>query len=165
MYCRPRPGYISKEQERNKSSLSAKCRTPRCHNLSFVRRVPQQQKSEGVRMIKLVVMIKRKPGMSKEAFHRYWNGPHGDQVLGCADFKRHIRRYVQSHVVTQEGIKLPWGVSDYDGQAELWFDSVDAMNTAFNEPSFLATVHPDDATFIDMAGCQLMVVEEIPKVG
>lgn len=116
-------------------------------------------------MIKLVVMIKRKPGMSKEAFHRYWNGPHGDQVLGCADFKRHIRRYVQSHVVTQEGIKLPWGVSDYDGQAELWFDSVDAMNTAFNEPSFLATVHPDDATFIDMAGCQLMVVEEIPKVG
>ena len=42
-------------------------------------------------MIKLVVMIKRKPGMPKEDFHRYWSGPHAEQVLGCADFKRHIR--------------------------------------------------------------------------
>ena len=40
-------------------------------------------------MIKLVVMIKRKPGMPKEDFHRYWSGPHAEQVLGCADFKRH----------------------------------------------------------------------------
>lgn len=87
-------------------------------------------------MIKLVVMIKRKPGMSKEAFDRYWSGPHAEQVLGCPDFKRHIRRYVQSHVVTQEGIRLPWEVSDYDGQAELWFDSVEEMNAAFNEPGF-----------------------------
>ena len=115
-------------------------------------------------MIKLIVMIKRKPDLSKEAFHAYWSGPHADQVLGCPEFKRHIRRYVQSHVVTQDGIRLPWGVSDYDGQAELWFDSVDEMNAAFNEPRFLAEVHPDDETFIDMAGCKLMVVEEQTKV-
>jgi uncharacterized protein (TIGR02118 family) len=115
-------------------------------------------------MIKLVVMIKRKPGMSKEDFDRYWSGPHADQVLECADFKRHIRRYVQSHVVAQEGIKLPWAVSEYDGQAELCFDSVEEMNAAFNEPRFLAEVHPDDATFIDMEACKLMVVEEILKV-
>ena len=76
-------------------------------------------------MIKLVVMIKRKPGMPKEDFHRYWSGPHAEQVLGCADFKRHLR---------------------------------------LNEPRFLAEVHPDDATFIDMEGCKLMVVEEITKV-
>jgi hypothetical protein len=67
--------------------------------------------------------------------------------------------------VTQEGIKLPWEVSEYDGQAELCFDSVEEMNAAFNEPPFfLAEVHPDDATFIDMEGCKLMVVEEIQKV-
>jgi hypothetical protein len=67
--------------------------------------------------------------------------------------------------VTQEGIKLPWEVSEYDGQAELCFDSVEEMNAAFNEPRFfLAEVHPDDATFIDMEGCKLMVVEEIQKV-
>jgi hypothetical protein len=38
--------------------------------------------------------------------------------------------------VTQEGIKLPWEVSEYDGQAELCFDSVEEMNAAFNEPVF-----------------------------
>jgi uncharacterized protein (TIGR02118 family) len=115
-------------------------------------------------MIKLMVMIKRKPGMSKEEFDRYWSGPHADQVLGCPDFVRHVRRYVQSHVVTQDGIRLPWGVSEYDGQAELWFDSVEALNAAFNEPAFLASVGPDDEKFIDMAGCRLMVVEEQVKV-
>ncbi len=94
-------------------------------------------------MIKLMVMIKRRSGMSKEAFDRYWSGPHAEQVLGCPDFVRHVRRYVQSHVVTREGIRLAWGVSDYDGQAELWFDSVDAMNAAFNEPGFLASVVRD----------------------
>jgi hypothetical protein len=55
-------------------------------------------------------------------------------------------------------------VSEYDGQAELCFDSVEEMNAAFNEPRFLAEVHPDDATFIDMEGCKLMVVEEVQKV-
>jgi len=34
-------------------------------------------------MIKLVVMIKRKPGMSKEDFHRYWNGPHAGRSSGA----------------------------------------------------------------------------------
>lgn len=115
-------------------------------------------------MIKLIVMIKRNASMSKEDFDRYWSGPHAEQVLGCADFKRHIRRYVQSHVVTQEGINLPWKVSEYDGQAELCFDNIDEMNAAFNEPRFLAEVHPDDATIIDMDECKLMVVEEILKV-
>jgi hypothetical protein len=114
-------------------------------------------------MIKLVVMIKRKPGMPKEDFHRYWSGPHAEQVLGCADFKRRIRRYVQSHVVTQEGIKLPWGVSEYDGQAELCFDSVEeerrSMSLVFCR-KFIPTTQP----FIDMEGCKLMVVEEITKV-
>jgi len=38
------------------------------------------------------------------------------------------------------------------------------LNAAFNEARFLAEVHPDDATFIDMEGCKLMVVEEIYKV-
>jgi EthD domain len=52
--------------------------------------------------------------------------------------------------VTQEGIKLAVGVSEYDGQAELCFDSVEEMNAAFNEPRFLAEVHPDDAIFIEI---------------
>jgi hypothetical protein len=62
------------------------------------------------------------------------------------------------------GNKTSVGVSEYDGQAELCFDSVEEMNAAFNEPRFLAEVHPDDATFIDMEGCKLMVVEEFQKV-
>ena len=56
------------------------------------------------------------------------------------------------------------GVSEYDGQAELCFDNINEMNAAFNEPRFLAEVHPDDATFIDMGACKLMVVEEILKL-
>jgi EthD domain-containing protein len=71
---------------------------------------------------------------------------------------------VQSHVVAQQGIRLPWAVSEYDGQSELCFDSIEEMNAVFNEPRFLAEIHPDDATFIDMEACKLMVVEEILKL-
>ena len=34
-------------------------------------------------MIKLVVMIKRKPGMPKEDFHRYWSGPTQSRSSGA----------------------------------------------------------------------------------
>ena len=34
-------------------------------------------------MIKLVVMIKRKPGMPKEDFHRYWSVPTQSKSSGA----------------------------------------------------------------------------------
>ncbi len=55
--------------------------------------------------------------------------------------------------------------SDYDGVAELWFDSVDELNKAFNEPRYLEVIRPDELKFADLVNCVSIVTEEIPIHG
>ena len=115
-------------------------------------------------MIKLLVLVKRKQGMSFEEFDRYWNETHASVVLGVPEFKRHIRKYVQSHVMQGGRLSFPSGISSFDGAAELYFDDVDSLNRAFNEPRYLEIVREDEKKFLDFEGCQLMVVQEFPKL-
>ncbi len=120
--------------------------------------------------IKLSVVIKRRHGMSFEEFDEYWNHPHGNLVTSVPEFTRHVRRYVQAHLVpeyTGEGdtskLATQWGKAAFDGIAELWFDSVPEMVAAFNEPQFMARIAPDDEKFVDPVGTQLFVLTETPK--
>ena len=117
-------------------------------------------------MIKLAVLLKRKPGMSFDQFDRYWDGTHGALVVSIPEFTRHVRRYSQAHIVdpTYDGAGMAWKRADYDGIAEVWFDDLAAMTTAFNEPRFVALLEPDDEKFIDPAAVAIMVTEEIEKI-
>ena len=47
-------------------------------------------------MVKVSVLVKRKPGMSASEFHRYWKDVHGPLVLGVLEFLRHFCTYVHS---------------------------------------------------------------------
>ena len=117
-------------------------------------------------MIKLAVMLRRKPGMSIQAFGQYWDGPHGDLVVGIPEFTRHVRRYSQSHLVdpSYEGAGMDWQTAAIDGIAEVWFDDTDAMTAAFNEPRFVELVGPDDAEFLDGDAVSVLVTREIEKI-
>ena len=46
--------------------------------------------------VKMICMIKRKPGMSVEEFHRYWREVHGPLVASTRS-GRHASRYEQNH--------------------------------------------------------------------
>lgn len=111
-------------------------------------------------MIKLIILARRKPGISFEEFDRYWSETHGAVIRGVPEFNRHIRRYVQSHRILEASSGFPSGVSDYDGVAELWFDDVEAMNRAFAEPRYLEVVRADELKFADIENCRLLVVHE-----
>jgi len=50
---------------------------------------------------------------------------------------------------------VPW-----DGSAEMWFDSLDAMERAFALPCYAERIRPDEERFLDLAGCAALVVEE-----
>ena len=43
-------------------------------------------------MVKLVVCVKRKPGMAVEEFHDYWRTQHGSLVKGIPGLRRYIRK-------------------------------------------------------------------------
>lgn len=114
-------------------------------------------------MIKLIIMAKRKPGLSLEEFNRYWREKHGPLVLNTPDFARHIRRYVQCHKTEASNSGFFSGSSEFDGVGELWFDDMESMERAFREPQYLEVVRPDELNFVDLEGCRVMLVEEVPQ--
>ena len=103
-------------------------------------------------MIKLVYCVTKKPGLSDEEFFRYWQNIHGP--IG-ARIPR-LRKLVQSHRLIVPGDKYQ---ADYDGIAELWFDSVQALLTARESPEWRASAE-DEANFIDSSNVAYFVSEE-----
>jgi uncharacterized protein (TIGR02118 family) len=103
-------------------------------------------------MIKLVYCIRKKPGLSDEAFFRYWrdvHGPIGARIPG-------LRKLVQSH-----GVGVPGDARepDFGGVAELWFDSIDALLAARQSPEWRASTE-DEANFINPDSSAYLVTEE-----
>ncbi len=113
-------------------------------------------------MVKLVACLKRKPGMSSAEFHRYWKDVHGPLVKGVPEFMRHVRKYIQSHSVSDKVPTFPTAPSHYDGVAELWFDSLEDIGKAFNEPRYMEVIRVDEPKFLDLPNCCIFVAEEVP---
>lgn len=113
-------------------------------------------------MVKMVACLRRKPDMSADEFHRYWRDVHGPLVKSVPEFKRHLRKYVQGHSVSPSVPGFPPATSpSYDGVAELWFDSVEAIGKAFAEPRYLEVIRPDEQKFLDLPNCSIFIVEEV----
>jgi uncharacterized protein (TIGR02118 family) len=122
-------------------------------------------------MIKLTFCLTRLPHLSREAFQNYWLGTHGPLVASVAEVLM-IRRYVQLHSLSAEanaairaGRQAP---GEYDGVAELWFDSIDAVAANGRRPQAQAAgalLLEDERRFIDLAKSPLWWGEEKPIVG
>ena len=92
-------------------------------------------------MVKSVVFFKRKAGLSVSEFHDYWRTRHPEVVLKLPG----VRRYVQSHTLKSIYRKRE---PAYDGIAEIWNDSLDAVRAMVGDPHYQA-VKADEAQFID----------------
>lgn len=103
-------------------------------------------------MVKLMTLLKRKPGMSVEDFQRYWASRHPDVVTRLPG----LRRYVQSH--TRVG-GYQKGEPIYDSVAEVWFDSTGAMRVLAGTLE-LAAVRADEATFLDIDNAPSIITED-----
>ena len=102
-------------------------------------------------MIKVVALITRKPGMSREEFLRCWQEEHPALVTKLAG----LRRYVQNPAL--DGPR-DW---PFDGVAELWFDSVHDVGVGFKGPAADA-LRAHEETFIGDISWFLAEEREIP---
>jgi uncharacterized protein (TIGR02118 family) len=103
-------------------------------------------------MVKLVYCMCRKPGVSREAFLRYWSGEHarlGARIPG-------VRGFVQSYTIATPGDVRP---ADFDGMIELWFDDLAALLRARESPEWHAST-ADEAHFVDPTRSAYFVTEE-----
>lgn len=112
-------------------------------------------------MIKLTYCLHRLPSLSRAEFQDYWRNTHAPLVETAREALG-IRRYIQQHTLTSdmaEGIASAQGIpcgegNDFDGIAELWFDSEEALaaiGTREEGRKHAAILAADEAKFIDFA--------------
>lgn len=123
-------------------------------------------------MLKLIFCLKRLPHLSREDFQRYWREQHAPLVAKHAA-SLSVRRYVQSHTV--DDLRLAQAAEvrgsagkEFDGIAELWWDSADALVAASStEAGLLAgqELLADEARFIDLPNSPIFLNEENVVIG
>ncbi len=104
-------------------------------------------------MIKVITVLRRKPGMDLAAFTEYWQTTHAEAVKRVPE----IRRYVQSQTIAS-GYRN--GEPVYDGIAEIWYEDTAAMHRAAATPE-AAMALKDDDNFLDMKSFASIVTDEV----
>jgi uncharacterized protein (TIGR02118 family) len=121
-------------------------------------------------MIKLVFVLRRRAELSREDFQRYWLEEHGPLVRERAAAIG-ARRYVQVHTLETPldgALREHRKGEPYDGVAELWWDSLDALTASFGDEAGLKAAGEllaDEARFIDLERSAIWLAEEHEIVG
>ena len=117
-------------------------------------------------MIKLVFCLRRLPHLSREQFQRYWLDSHGPLVRELAPVLG-VKRYVQVHTLRSafsEAMRAHRGApDDFDGVAELWWESVEEFARAGSTREGRAAgqrLLEDEKRFIDLAHSPIWFGEE-----
>jgi uncharacterized protein (TIGR02118 family) len=91
-------------------------------------------------VVKMLIKVYPKEGMSKDEVLNYWLTKHAPLVKRL--FGDKIKKYVISIVMSTEGEEL-----GYKGTVELWFDNMMDVQTMMSSPAFKQQVMPDHANF------------------
>lgn len=111
-----------------------------------------------IAMIKMVTLLRARPGMSREAFREHYETHHrriGEKVL-AGHAVRYVRRYVEP---VAPGAPLP----DFDVVMEIWFPHADAY-AAFvrtvSDPDVAEEIAQDEERLFDRPAIRSFVVDE-----
>jgi uncharacterized protein (TIGR02118 family) len=104
-------------------------------------------------VVKVVVLLPRREGMSREEFERYWRERHLPLVAKIPG----LRRLALHRVLPDPSGSVP----AFDAVVEDWFDDGQALSAASASPEWEAVL-ADAPNLLDMARLQLLVVEEVP---
>ena len=105
-------------------------------------------------MVKSIVVARRKAGMTREEFNKYWETTHGPLAAKSIPG---LRRYVQNHLVDVPGM-----VYDGDGVVEMWYDDIDAYlkSMEYLRSEKGRPLMEDGDNFADMTDAKVWIVEE-----
>jgi uncharacterized protein (TIGR02118 family) len=105
-------------------------------------------------MIVRVGMAPREPSLDFEGFQEHWANEHGALAGTLAG----LRGYVQNHAVLRGGRPLlPY--PGFDACSELSFDSLEAMDEAFESDHYRRNVTADEKDLIDKSRFSMMLTE------
>lgn len=117
-------------------------------------------------MLKLTFCLRRKPGLSREEFQRYWRENHGP-LMRKNMAAMGVRKYVQQRTLDGEAAdfiaKSRGGPEPYDGVAEVWWDDLAVFEAATGSADGRAAgkeMYKDELNFIDLANSPCFLTEE-----
>ncbi len=112
-------------------------------------------------MIKLVMPMKRRPGMTVSEFREYYESRH--RLIGEKYLRGHATRYVRRYLSPQtdrDGIQRD---AEYDVILEIWYPSQSAFEqcaSALSTPEAAAEIAADEAKLFDLSKMRSYLVEE-----
>lgn len=122
-------------------------------------------------MVKLTFCLRRAAHLSREQFQKYWLETHGPLVRERARAIGALR-YVQVHTGHDEMnaalAASRGGPEPFDGVAELWFESADAIGGSLADEAGRRAARElleDERRFIDLERSPLWLADEHPIVG
>lgn len=103
-------------------------------------------------MYKMIFGAKRRSGMSREEFGRYWLNEHAEKAKRVPGIKRYVINLAPD--LSGGGRELP-----YDGFAEVWFESEEAMRASGRAPE-MRVVLDDEPNLFDISTRFSVIVQE-----
>jgi uncharacterized protein (TIGR02118 family) len=117
-------------------------------------------------MVKLVYVVRARPDVDGEEFHRYWLEEHGANVRSVAA-QIGAARYVQSHTLDTPlngALVESRGMAPFnEGITEVWWHSMEELEAAISTPEgkeAMEMLVEDEATFIDLERSTIFITEE-----
>ena len=122
-------------------------------------------------MIKLIIIGRRRGGMTLRQCHSYMRDVHGAAVVRFIGQQPHLapRRYIQNHVF--DGcFRVPDGGNDNfaagrDFVTQVWFDDPAQAAAAMSAPFYHETLQPDEDRFVDQTSVVKLPVAEREVLG
>ncbi len=112
-------------------------------------------------MIKTIAFLKRKAGLSREAFIRYYETRHAPLILSIApqicDYRRNF--LIEEGAIVAPGAAAP----DFDVVTELWYPdeaAFAAAMAAFTDPVNAQRIAADEENVFDRAHTRFYTVDE-----
>lgn len=100
----------------------------------------------------MIFGAKRRPGMTREEFGRYWLTTHAEKAKRVPGIARYVINLAPD--LSGGGRELP-----YDGFAEAWFESEEAMRRS-GRSAELQVVLDDEKNLFDVATRFSVIVQE-----
>jgi len=109
-------------------------------------------------MVKGIVLLWRKPGISHEEFRKHYEESHAPLALSLFPIRKYVRNYVKNtvfHVDTPE--------PDFDCITEQWFDDMEGFQAMMDAGAGEAgrVVAEDERKFLDRRKTVYFLVDEV----
>lgn len=106
-------------------------------------------------MVKVIELVRRKPGLSREEFSEHYEKVHAPLTL---KYFSTIKRYVRNHVIPTPGIQEP----EFDCVTEVWYDDMEGYQAGidFWQSEAGQVIRDDEEKFVDGNKLVFFLVEE-----